>query len=195
MTSTRSRLPPASATADALGVIPRLGQNAGGLDQHPQDAKRGRNPDREFRFEPETFGAEAMPLLDAALGIAAVTAHVPFADGAGRARHRIGSAHDADHEVSGRHAASRWCRLDPAERFVPEHQPWLTGRRKPIGSGQDFPIRAAHSQRHRANQNCAVRRRRLRHVVEASRIGDAGDTVIARIGTKEVTIKGGLRWY
>ena len=44
----------------------------------------------------------AVALLDAALRVAAVAAHVPFADRAVRARHGIGPPHDADDQVAAR---------------------------------------------------------------------------------------------
>src|SRR5437868_3778166 len=74
-----ARLPPGRAPADAPDVIPCLGHDAGWFEKNPQDAERLFDLDGKFRLEPEPLGAETMPPLDAALGVEAVAAHVPFA--------------------------------------------------------------------------------------------------------------------
>ena len=85
-------------------------------------SKRRIDLDREFRLDAEALGAVAVPLLDAALGVAAVAAHVPFAGGAGRAGLRVGPAHDADDEVAGRDLAIRGRGFHRAQRLMAEHQ-------------------------------------------------------------------------
>src|SRR5262249_52931696 len=74
----RPRLPRTRAVADALGMVPGLGQDAGWLQQHAEDPQYRVDLDREVRLDAEAFGAVAVPLLDAALGVAAVAAHVPL---------------------------------------------------------------------------------------------------------------------
>src|SRR5216683_1128308 len=149
----RLRLPGARAPPNALGVVPGLGENAGGLEQDPENAQGRSDLDGEFRLDAEALDAVAVTLLDAALGVAPVAAHVPFPDGAGRARHRIGPPHDADHEVAaGDPAAFR--RLDDlAQRFVAEHQALLAGRRFAIGAGEYLAIGSAHAEGPGAHQD------------------------------------------
>src|SRR5262245_16630620 len=100
--------------ADAIGVVPSLGKNAGGLQQDTENSQCRIDLDREFRLDAKAFRAVAVLLLDPALGVAAVTAHVPLAGSASQARLRIGPTHDADHEIAGREAASRRRCLDRA---------------------------------------------------------------------------------
>src|SRR5579863_9975799 len=94
------RRPSARTGADALGMIPGLGDDAGRLDQHAVEAERGIELDQKVRLDTEKIRAVAVALLDAALGVAAVAAHIPFADGATRTRHRIGPAHDTDDKIA-----------------------------------------------------------------------------------------------
>ena len=95
------------AMADALDVVPRLGEDARRLQQH---AEQRRAPDRPSPRSPARTGSarrrSRRSCLDAALGVSAVAAHVPFAGGAGDAGHRIGPPHDADHMVAGGEAAA-----------------------------------------------------------------------------------------
>ena len=105
---------------DALGLIPGFGDDAGRLDQDAVDAERRIELDQKVRLDAEKIRAVAIALLDAALGVAAVLAHVPFADGAIGTRHRIGPAHDADDEIAGLEAASR--------RALPAPCPGIRGR-------------------------------------------------------------------
>src|SRR5262249_49192340 len=107
-----ARTPGARARADALGLVPRLGDDARRLDQHPEDAERRIDLDCEIGLDAELLGAEPVALLDAALDVAAVAAHVPLAGRAGRARDRIRPAHDTDEVVAGREAAARRRLLD-----------------------------------------------------------------------------------
>jgi hypothetical protein len=130
----RKWLPGSRPLADALGVIPRLGDDACRLQQHARNIERSIDLDQKFRFDSEKFRAEAVALLDAALGVAAVAAHIPFADRAGGTRDRIGPPHDADDEVARFDAASGRRLLDLAERFMTDHQPLLAWRCPPVVS-------------------------------------------------------------
>src|SRR5262245_62985503 len=69
------RAPPPRALADALRVVPRLGQNAGGLQKNAKKPQCRVDFDRELRFDAEVFGAVAMALLDAPLSVTSVAAH------------------------------------------------------------------------------------------------------------------------
>ena len=164
----------ARAMADTFGVVPGLGEDAGGLEQDAEHTQAPVDLDGEFRSDTETLGAVTVPLLDAALGVAPVAAHVPLAGGAGDARLRVGTAHDADNEVARRHAAVLGRRLDLAERFMAEHETWLARRSRAVDAGQDFAVGCAHAQRQGAHQNRAIRVGRFGDLIETCRIGDAG---------------------
>src|SRR5262249_34467285 len=105
------RAPPPRALADALGVVPRLGQNAGGLQTDARARQRGVDFTRELRFDAEVSGPVAVALLDAPLSVTPVAAHVPFAGSASNARLGIGPTHDSDNEVPGREATPVGSRL------------------------------------------------------------------------------------
>ena len=126
-----SRLP-VRALADQAHLLPRLGDDGGRLEEHAEQAERAVHLHRVLRLDAPPLGHEAVDLLDAALGVLAVAAHVPFADGAIGARHGIRPADDADDEVPlPQRAAPAWIE-DPAQRLVPEHQAGLAGRRPPV---------------------------------------------------------------
>ena len=55
-----------------------------------------------------------------------------------------------------------------------EHQPLAAGRRFAIGAGDDFAIGAADAERQRANQDRAMRLRRLWDVFELRGVGHSG---------------------
>ena len=158
-----------------LDVLPGLGDDAGRLQQHAERFQLRVELDREIRLDAELFGAVAVARLDAALGVLAIAAHVPFADGAGRARHRIGPAHDADHQIAaleaaaGRRARSTW----PSDSW-PRIRRCSPGGAQPYSPSIDFAVGAADAERQRAHQHGAVAWRRRRNVVKAERIGGAG---------------------
>ena len=118
------RLPGVEAPADALDVVPRLGDDAGRLQQNAELAERRVDLDGEARLDAKALGAEAVQALDAAFGVAAVAAHVPFAGGAGGAGHRVGPPHDADDVVAGGEAAAGRRRDRPRRGFMAENQPF-----------------------------------------------------------------------
>src|SRR5712691_9153306 len=167
------RLPATRAGSDPLDVIPTLGQNASGLEQDAKNAEARVDLDGEFRLDAEVVGAVAVPLLDAALGVAAVAAHVPFAGGARRAGNRIGPPHHADHKVAGGKSAAARRLQDAAERLMAEHEARVAGRRLPVKSGDDLAIGAAHAKRESFGQNRAIAQRRFRHLVQSCGIGNS----------------------
>ena len=122
--------------------------------------------DKEIGLDAEIFGTVAVALLDAAFGVAAVAAHVPLAGGAGRTRHGIGPAHNADNEIADLDAAFRRRLLHLAERLMADHQPLLAGRSPAIVSGHDFAVGAADPERQSAHQDRAIRLWRLGNVFD-----------------------------
>src|SRR5580704_5698350 len=105
-----------------LGLIPGLGDDAGRLDQDTVHAERGVQFDQEFRLDAEKIRTITVALLDPTLGVAAVAAHIPLADGTVRTRHRVGPAHDADDQIAGLKARTRRRFLHLAQRLVPYHE-------------------------------------------------------------------------
>ena len=80
-----------------------------------------------------------MQALDPALGVPAVHAEVRLAVRAGRAGHRVRAAHHAGHQVTGPDRRVRGGLEDPAEGFVPDHQPRPAVRRLPAAA-QDLRV-------------------------------------------------------
>ena len=146
----------ARAPVRSVGVVPRFRQNARRLEQHAEHSERWIDPDRELRLDAKALRAVAVPVLDAALRVAPVAAHVPLADGAGAARLRIGPAHDADDEITGRKAATLGSGLDRAERFMAQARGAAHRGSRPVKSRQDLAVGAAHAQRQGLRQNRTV---------------------------------------
>src|SRR5262249_27592372 len=122
----------------------------------------------------EAFGAVAVPLLDAALGVAAVATHVPLSGRAREARHGIRPAHDADDEIAGCEAATLGRGLDRAQRFVAENEALLTGRRKAVTTVGDFALGPTLPERPGAHQNRSIGFRWFGDLLEPRRVGGAG---------------------
>ena len=113
-----------------------------GSNSTPRTPRLAVDPDDVLGLDPPPLGHEAVRLLDAALGVAAVGAHVPLADRTVRARHRVRPSHDAHDMVSHRQPGGP--RVEhPAEGLVAEDQPLLTRWRPPVVSARDLRIRAA----------------------------------------------------
>jgi hypothetical protein len=165
---------PARAAADALDVLPRLGQHARRLEQDARQAQHRRHLRGERRIGAPALGAEAVGLLDAALREAAVAAHVPFAERAVRAGHRIGMAHDPHDEVADREAAARRRADHPPEGLVPKDQALLPGAGAAVEAFDQLAVGAADAHGERAHEQRAVLLRRLGDVIEALRVVLAG---------------------
>src|SRR6476660_7610764 len=75
-------IPGARALADPLGMIPGFRHHTRRFEQNAGLAERGIDLDQKFRLDTKILRAESMTFLDAALGVAAVAAHIPFAYGA-----------------------------------------------------------------------------------------------------------------
>src|ERR1700677_2909321 len=84
------RLPRTRALTDPLAMIPGRGDHAGRFEQNRGLAKCRVDLDQKFRLDAKILRAKSVPLLDAALGVESVAAHIPFADSARWTRHRIG---------------------------------------------------------------------------------------------------------
>jgi hypothetical protein len=63
-------------------MIPSLGDHARRFEQNAGLAERRIDLDQKFGLDAKILRAETVTLLDAALGIAAVAAHIPFAHSA-----------------------------------------------------------------------------------------------------------------
>src|SRR5690606_36009853 len=100
-------------------------------------------------------GAVPVELLDAALAIPAVAAHVELADAAGAARLRIGTSHDARDEVAGGEPATVGRFEDSAERFVAQDESIASVRRPTVVATGDLAVRPAHADGDRLHQKVA----------------------------------------
>src|SRR3954471_18798519 len=118
-----------SSMTDALDVLPGLRDYAGRFEQDARVAQVRLQANCKLRSKLDALRAEAVELLDAVLGIAAVLAHVPFADPTRGTRHGIRMAHDASDEIAALEATPRRRLLHFAEQLVSEHEPFATGRR------------------------------------------------------------------
>jgi len=169
-----ARLPRRAAGSDPLDLLPGLGDHAGRLQKNAMVLEGRINLEDEIRLDAELLAAVTVALLDAALGVLAVAAHIPFANGAGGARHRIGPPHDANHQIARRNAAAIRRLFDAAERFMADDEALMSGRRPAIMAIDDLVIGAANAERERAHQNRAIALRRRRHIFELNGIGLAG---------------------
>ena len=120
---------PRRPVADLFNVVPGLGHDGGGLEQHAENPEAGIHRDQVLRVDTVALGRIAVTALDAPLGVHAVQAHIPVPSCARRTRNRIAPTDDADHEVSGTETGPRGCLDNPAQRFVPDDEAVLARRR------------------------------------------------------------------
>ena len=154
----------------AIDMVPRLRHHARRLEQHGLEPERRIDLHGEFRRDAPALGAEAVQSLDAVLGVLPVAAHVPLAGRAGRAGNRIGMAHDADDVIAGLEIGLLR-RLNARGRATRGRgSTVVTVRRLAVFARDDLAIGAAYAERERLHQQRAVRRRRLRHIVQLDRI-------------------------
>ena len=156
---------PVGPPADAVDLLPGLGHHAGGLQEHPQGAETRVDLDGVFGMDAVALRAVPVVALDAALGVLAVVAEVPFAHRAVPARHGVGAPDDAHDQVPGRHRGLRRRLDDAAQRLVAEDEAVASRRRPPVGARHDLHVGAAHpdgqsSPRAPARRSRAARRRR-----------------------------------
>jgi hypothetical protein len=157
---------PEGAPADREDVLPGLDDDGRGLEQHTQEAERAVDLDGVLGLDPPEPGHEAVDLLDAALGVLAVAAHVPLSDGAVGAGHGVGAPDDAGHEISLPERAARARVHDPAERFVPEHEARLARRRPAVLALGDFDVGSAYADRDRFHEHRPASRFGIRNVFQ-----------------------------
>jgi hypothetical protein len=132
-------------------------------------SEAGIDLDDEIGLDAKPLRAVAVTILDAALAVPAVAAHVPFARRASDTRDRIRPAHDAHHEIARLESALwRGC-FDLTKRFMSEDEPRFAGRRRPVVTRGDLPIGRTYAERERAHQYAALRRSRLRDFFQAGR--------------------------
>jgi hypothetical protein len=155
-------------------VLPGLGEHARRLEQHARGAEARIDLHQETRRGAPALGGEPVGLLDAALGVATVATHVPFAERAIQARHRVGMSHDADDHVADAEAAVRGRIHDTAERFVAEHQPLVAGASFTVSTVDQLAVGPAHADREGAHQDRALLARRLFHLAKLQRSRLAG---------------------
>ena len=153
----RPRLPE-RALADGLHLFPRLGHDGGGLEQHAQQPERAVHLHRVFGLDPPALGHETVDLLDAALGVLAIPAHVPLADRAVGAGHGIRAPDDARDEVAFLESAARARVQHAAKRFVTEHEARLTWRGPAVLALHNLDVGAADPDRNRFDQDRPVAR-------------------------------------
>ena len=149
-------------------LLPRLRHDGRGFQQHAEQAERRVDLHRVLGLDPPALRHEAVDLLDAALGVLAVAAHVPLANRAVRARHGVGAPDDADDQVAFAERAGRTRIDDAAERLVAEHQPRLARRRPAVLAFDDLDVGPAHADGDRLDEHGPVARVGLGNVLEAA---------------------------
>src|SRR3974377_621888 len=111
---------PERALADGRDLLPRFRDDRRRLRGHAGEPAGPVHLDPVLGLDPPALRHEAVDLLDAALGVLAVPAHVPLADRAVRTRDGIGASHDADDEIALLQRGGRAGIEDAAERLGPE---------------------------------------------------------------------------
>jgi len=134
-------------------LLPGLGHHGGWLEQHAQDAERGVDLGVVARLYPPALGHEPVDLLDAAFGVLPVAAHVPLADRAVGAGHRVRAPDDPDDQVAALQPAVRADVHHPTEGLVAQDQPVPAGGRPAVRPGGDLHVRAADAHRDRLHQD------------------------------------------
>src|SRR5689334_25265239 len=107
------------------------------------------------------------------LCVAPIATHIPFTDGAVRARYRIGMTHDADDDVPGIQAHVIRRLLDNTEGLVSDDEALVSGRRTAIVAGDDLAIGSADAERNGANENRSAVGGRYPELLETQRIGNS----------------------
>ncbi len=108
---------PEGPLPNCLHLLSSLGDHRSGLEQHAENTERAVHLHGVLRLHPPLFGHEAVYLFNAALGVLATAAHVPFAHGAVGTWHRVGTAYNTDDQVAFLQAAGRARVEYPTERF------------------------------------------------------------------------------
>jgi hypothetical protein len=159
----RFRLEP-GAGADLVDLVPGLRDHAGGFHQHADVGECGVERDGVVGFDPPGLAGVSVELFDAALGVAAVAAHVELAVRTRAARHRVRAPHHPHDEVSGGEAAAGRGVANPAEGFVADDQPLVAGWGPAVVTGGDLLVGAAHPHGQPVDEQVAVARLRVGYV-------------------------------
>src|SRR6185437_9053663 len=154
------------APRDLVDLVPGLSQNRRWLQQNAEFAELREDGHGEIRLHAPVFASVPMQADDPALAEAVVPAHVPFPCGTCGARYRIRPADDADDEIAGREARSRWCLDHLAETLVADDQPFFTAWRGTVGAVRDLPVGPADTDRPPAHQQSTIVQVRMRDLLD-----------------------------
>ena len=161
----RLRLPE-GAPADHHDLLQRLRDHGHRLEEHAEDPERRVHLDRVLGLDAPALRHEPVDLLDPALGVLAVAAHVPLAHGAVGAGNRVRAADDADHEVALLEPAARARVEHPAEGLVAEHEARVARGGPAVLALGDLDVRPADADGHGLHEDRALARVGLGNVLE-----------------------------
>jgi hypothetical protein len=172
---------PEGTLPDRADLLPRFGDDCGGFEQHAQEAERAVDFHRVLRLDPPALGHEAVDLLDAALGVLAVAAHVPLPHRTVGAGDGVGAPDDAHHEIALLQSSCEPGVEHAAQRLVAENQAGLAGRGPAVLPLDDLGVGAADADRHRLDEHGTVANVGFRDLLQSGASGLCGSTVIAFI--------------
>ena len=142
---------PMIATCSRALVITVVGSR-----RTPRSPRLGSTLIGVLRLDPPALGHVAVDLLDPALGVLAVAAHVPLADGAVGAGDRVRAADDPHHQVALLQGARRARVEDAAERLVAQHQARRARGRPAVLALDDLDVGPADPDGDRLDEDRAL---------------------------------------
>jgi hypothetical protein len=138
---------PKGAPAYRVDLLPRLCDDGRRFEQNAEKPERTVNFHCVFRLDSPTFRHESVNLFDAPLSVLAVAAHVPFTHRAVGARNGVGTANDADHQITLLESAG-WVRVqNAAEGFVAKYEACLAGRWPSVFPLDNLDVGTANTDR------------------------------------------------
>ncbi len=158
---------PERPLADGSDLLPRLGNDGGGLEQHAQETEGSVDLHGVLGLDSPALGHEPVDLLDASLGVLAIPAHVPLAHGTVGARHWVRTANNADHEITLLERAARARVHHAAEGLVSKHKAGLAPGCPAILAFHDFDVGPAYADRDGLHEHRPAGHVRLRDVFQA----------------------------
>lgn len=167
----RARLPYLALVGDVPDLLKRLGNDAGWFRQHAAVADGTGDLHGVGESQPVAFRAVPVLADHAALGVAAIGAHVVLASRALCARLRVGMPAKSRHEVTGLESALAWRLADPAERFVADDQLVRALGGGTEGSGRDFSVGPADAKQQAIDKQLTVPLRGVWYFLEPDRTG------------------------